>query len=160
MVPKPPPPDTLPEFSAEERERIALVQRFVRTAARKHGVDPQLVNGVIWVESRFQPRARGNLGPRGLMQIMPRTARSLARELGRRYQPYSADFNIDAGTLYLAHMLEWFHGDASLALAAYNAGPATVRNAMEAGEALPERVQNYVHNVLVAARVFAERGVR
>jgi soluble lytic murein transglycosylase-like protein len=157
--PLPTVPDTLPEFSSEELQRIRYAQRFVHTAARKHGVDPQLVNGVIWVESRFQTRARGHLGPRGLMQLMPRTARALARELGRKSQPYSADFNIDAGTLYLAHMLKLFHGDTRLAVAAYNAGPATVLNAQGGGEPLSDGIENYVRKVLTAARVFEERGV-
>ncbi len=157
--PEPVVPETLPEFSTEEQKRIKSVQRFVHAAARKHGVDAQLINGVIWVESRFQSRAHGRLGPRGLMQLMPRTARVLARELGRRTQSYSADFNIDAGTLYLAHMLKAFRGDIRLALAAYNAGPTTVRDALDAGQPLADGVEGYVRKVLTAARVFEERGV-
>jgi soluble lytic murein transglycosylase-like protein len=149
----------LPALSSEERARAAGVQRFVRTAAKKHRVDAHLINAVIWVESRFTPRARGKLGPRGLMQVMPRTARAMARELGRRYEPFSADFNIDAGTLYLARMLEQFEGDVALALAGYAAGPGTVRAARTAGEALPERTQLYVRRVLRAAKTFAERGL-
>jgi soluble lytic murein transglycosylase-like protein len=156
--PLPPIPDTLPEFSKEELERIRHAQRYVHTAAKKHGVDVNLINGVIWVESRFQPRARGKLGPRGMMQLMPRTGRALARELNRKYLPHSIDFNLDAGTLYLAHMLAMFDGDVTLALCAYNAGPAPVKAAQQGGPPVPENIQRYAQRVLVAARVFGERG--
>lgn len=150
-------PETFPELSDEERQRIEATQRFVAKAAKKHGVDRQLINGVIWVESRFQARARGKHGPRGLMQIMPRTARSLARELGRKYEPYSADFNVDAGTLYIARMLALWDGDVSLALASYAAGPATVKRSLDTGEPLSPRIQTYVRRVLTAARMLDDR---
>jgi len=145
-----------PTFSAEERQDIVNLQRFVRTAARKHSLDANLINAVIWVESRFTTRARGKRGPRGLMQLMPRTARTLAKELGRRYEPYSADFNIDAGALYLAKMIALFDGDVALGLAAYNAGPARVRGAREASEPISEQTQTYVRRVLAAQLAFSD----
>jgi soluble lytic murein transglycosylase-like protein len=145
-----------PKFSDEERVRIANMQRFVRAAAKKHDLPASLINAVIWVESRFTTRARGHRGPRGLMQIMPKTGRHLARELGRRYEPYSADFNIDAGAYYLARMIEQFDGDVALGLSAYATGPARVRTAVDGGEPLSERAKHYARKVLVAQAAFEE----
>ncbi len=161
MQEAPPAPPAAPRelhaFSSEENARIRAVQHFVQRAARKQGVDPTLVNAVIWIESNFQPRAHGQLGPRGLMQLMPRTARYAARELHRKYRPYDADFNIQAGTFYLGRMLALFHGDVKLALAAYNAGPAPAIAARDSGAPLPGQIQDYVDSVLMAQRAFQQR---
>jgi soluble lytic murein transglycosylase-like protein len=157
--------DTLPspedeplrEFTGEERQRIARVQRYVRAAAEEHGIKPSLVNAIIWVESKFEPRARGHRGPRGLMQLMPRTARGLARSLQLRYQPNSPAFNIDVGTYYFARMLEIHDGDVELALASYNMGPGAVRRVREQNEPLPEQINRYVRAVLRASAAFEQR---
>lgn len=149
-----PEPARKPTFSDEERTRIASLQRFVRTAAKKHELPASLINAVIWVESRFTTRARGKRGPRGLMQLMPKTGRLIARELGRRYEPYGADFNIDAGAYYLANMIELFDGNVSLGLSAYATGPARVRSALDGGEPLSEQAQAYARSVLAAQAAF------
>ncbi|MFI5309056.1 MAG: lytic transglycosylase domain-containing protein [Polyangiales bacterium] len=116
----------LAALSADQRIRIARLQPIVHVAARTHDVPPDLVNGIIWVESQFQPKARSKSGANGLMQLMPRTGREVARQLGRSYAPYDAEFNIHAGTFYFARMVERFQGDVRLALVAYNAGPGLV----------------------------------
>jgi SLT domain-containing protein len=133
------------------------VQRYVARAARDHNVEAGLINGIIWVESKFEATARGEKGPRGLMQLMPRTGRLMARELRRKYQPQSADFNIQAGTRYFAIMLEQFEGDETLALTAYNRGPAVVQRWLDAGESVgPERL-GYAQRVQNARVAFEER---
>jgi SLT domain-containing protein len=147
----------LRDFSGEELERIARVQRYVARAARDHGVEANLINAIIWVESKFEATARGERGPRGLMQLMPRTGRLMARELRRKYQPHSADFNIQAGTHYFALMLAQFEGDEALALTAYNRGPAVVQRWLDAGEPIgPERL-GYAERVQNARVAFGER---
>jgi hypothetical protein len=88
---------------------------------------------------------------------MPRTARAMARRLKRRYMPYSADFNIAAGTEYLVVMLEQFDDDLHLALAANNNGPAANSTCREAGAPPPKPRQSYVAHVERAARAFCER---
>ncbi len=145
-------------FSEAELERIQRVQTIVREAAMEHGVPPNLVNGIIWVESKFLPAARGKRGPRGLMQIMPRTGREIARALERRYDPHDPDFNIHAGTYYFARMMERFDNDPTLALAAYNIGPAVVRRWLAATEPFGEATNRYIERVLAAAHAFRERG--
>ncbi len=90
--------------------------------AERRGLSEALVKAVIHVESSGNPSARSRSGACGLMQLMPSTA----AEMGV-YNLFDPDENIAGGTGYLAKMLERFDGDKRLALAAYNAGPNTVR---------------------------------
>jgi soluble lytic murein transglycosylase-like protein len=152
--PEPEPLEPLP-FSDAQLERILAVQPIVAAAAAEHGVEPALINGVIWVESKFDPRARGPAGAQGLMQLMPKTAGAMAAKLGRKRNSYDPDFNIHAGTLLLARLLARFDGDPSLALAAYNRGTGVVAGWVAAGEPLPERTQGFVDRVLTARGWFA-----
>lgn len=92
-------------------------------AARRHGVDPRLVAAVIGAESAYDVRALSHKGARGLMQLMPATARRFGVPEERIHDP---EANVDAGTRYLAWLLERFDGDLALALAGYNAGEGTV----------------------------------
>ncbi|MCG8554066.1 MAG: lytic transglycosylase domain-containing protein [Proteobacteria bacterium] len=146
-----------PPWNQADVARIRYVQAIVRRAADRHGVEPSLVNGVIWVESRFQHKARGRRGPRGLMQIMPSTGKALARQLDRDYDPYDPDFNIDAGTYYLSTLLKRFDGREHLALAAYNRGPGRVGQRLRDGLPMPEHARRYVRRVLGAMRAFQQR---
>jgi soluble lytic murein transglycosylase-like protein len=154
-LPTPAPP-ALPAFDDEQQARIAAVQDIVQAAAKAHGVDPTLINGVIWVESKFDPRARGPGGSLGLMQLMPKTAASLAKQLGRKRNSYDPDFNIHAGTLLLAQLLARFDGDVTLALAGYNRGAGTVAKWVSAGQPLPEGTQGFVNRVLAAKARFEQ----
>lgn len=92
-------------------------------AARRHGVAPELVAAVVRAESAFQVRAVSVKGARGLMQLMPATARRFGVGEDRIFDPGA---NVDAGARYLAWLLDRFEDDLSLALAAYNAGEGTV----------------------------------
>jgi soluble lytic murein transglycosylase-like protein len=154
-----PPEDPLRAWTRKELERIYDVQSVVREASRANRIPVALINGIIWVESKFHVRARGRKGPRGLMQIMPRTGRWLARELGREYRPYDHRFNIHAGTFYFARMLKRYHGNVALALAAYNAGPGTVDKWLRKERSLPDETRSYVNKVLSAADAFRIRGI-
>jgi soluble lytic murein transglycosylase len=99
-------------------------------AASRAAIDPLLVAAVVREESSFYPQARSRVGARGLMQLMPETARPLAQ--ARRLALNNAELlddpatNLELGSVYLAGLLREF-GDARLAVAAYNAGPARVR---------------------------------
>lgn len=149
-VPEPALPPEPARFDDEQLERITAVQDIVNAAAAEHGVEPALINGLIWVESKFNPRAKGPAGAQGLMQLMPKTATAMAKQLGRKRASYEPDFNIHAGTLLLARLLARFDGDVSLALAAYNRGSGVVAGWVAAGEPLPERTQRFVDRVLEA----------
>jgi soluble lytic murein transglycosylase-like protein len=142
-----------PAFSAGERRRIAGVQEIVRAAAEREDLPPELVNGIIWVESRFQTHALSSAGCRGLMQLMPSTGQQIAQQIGLRYAPADPEFNIRAGTYYFARLIERY-SSLRLALAAYNIGPAVVDGWLRERAPLPERSQAYVDNVFSAARAF------
>jgi soluble lytic murein transglycosylase len=94
----------------------------MRDAAQRRGIDPYLVAAVVREESSYYPRATSRAGARGLMQLMPATARLLAPS-GDLEDP---GFNIELGTRFLAGLMREFN-DPRLALAAYNAGPRNVR---------------------------------
>lgn len=146
-----------PAFNAPERQRIALVQPWVDSAAYDYELEPQLLNAMIWVESRFVERATSPAGAQGLMQLMPPTAKELAQKLGRpRASSYDPEFNITAGALYIRKMLDRYDGSLELALAAYNAGPGNVDKWTKHGADLPPRSLEYVQLVLDAKRRFEE----
>lgn len=94
----------------------------IRSAAKKYGVKQELVKAVITVESCFKKQARGSSGEKGLMQLMPATARRFNSKSS--YNPWT---NIHAGTKYLSYLLERYDGDLSRTVAAYNAGEGNIR---------------------------------
>jgi len=94
---------------------------LIRKAAEKYDVDPDLVFSVVAAESNFNPRAVSRRNARGLMQLLPETARRFGVK-----DIYDPEQNVDAGTRYLRELLKQFRGDLALTLAAYNAGPRAV----------------------------------
>jgi soluble lytic murein transglycosylase-like protein len=95
--------------------------RHIIDAAAHHGVSPDLVKAVIQVESEFDRLAVSSKGARGLMQLMPHTARRLGV-----FDAFDPRQNIFGGAQYLRMLLDLFQGDVSLALAGYNAGENAV----------------------------------
>jgi soluble lytic murein transglycosylase-like protein len=91
-----------------------------RSAARETGLPLSLLVAVAWQESRMDPSARSSAGARGLLQLLPSTAPTVALQLD---DPRT---NILAGARYLNLLVKRFDGDLELALAAYNAGPTVV----------------------------------
>jgi soluble lytic murein transglycosylase-like protein len=96
-------------------------ENVIRAAARKHGLDAALIASVISAESNFNARAVSRKQAYGLMQLLPATASRFS--VVNLFDPTQ---NVDAGTRYLKQLLEQYHGNLPLALAAYNAGPQRV----------------------------------
>lgn len=91
----------------------------------KGDLDPYLVISLIRQESAFNPRARSGAGARGLMQLMPSTARSLDRR-ATKDRLYDPELSIRLGTTYLRRMIGRHQGDLHLMLGSYNAGASQV----------------------------------
>ncbi len=94
---------------------------WIQAAARRYGVDPDLVSSVVAMESNFNPRAVSRRDARGLMQLQAETAARLG--VTDVFDPRQ---NIEAGTRYLRELLDRYQYDLVLTLAAYNAGPDRV----------------------------------
>lgn len=131
----PAPGSLIPEEVLNARPFAAMIS----TSAATHQVDARLVHAVIEQESNYQARARSKKGARGLMQLMPDTA----RQYGVR-NSYDPKANIDAGVRHLKDLMSRL--DLPLALAAYNAGEATVRR-YRGLPPFPE-TQHYVRSIL------------
>ncbi|HIJ58325.1 MAG TPA: lytic transglycosylase domain-containing protein [Deltaproteobacteria bacterium] len=95
---------------------------IILRAATRHEVDPALVKAIIMVESRYNPHAISKQGAKGLMQLMPRTARSLGVK-----DSFNPEHNVNGGVKYLKQLLDEFDDNLKFALAAYNAGSSKVR---------------------------------
>ena len=107
----------------------AGARRHHPPAGRPEALDPALIAAVIYAETKFDPRT-SSAGAEGLMQILPATAMFLARKSGATTFT-TADLatpqvNIAYGSYYLRYLLDEYHGDETLALAAYNGGEANV----------------------------------
>src|SRR5262249_29534687 len=89
-------------------------------------VDPLLVLSLIRQESAFNQRAQSLAGARGLMQLLPATAKQMGAK--RSSQLFDPQINVKVGTKYLARKLQKYEGDVELTLAAYNAGFTRVDN--------------------------------
>jgi soluble lytic murein transglycosylase len=154
-------------FADKAVHEIALPLRhedIIRQQAADKKLDPSLIAGVIYVESRFRDQT-SRAGAKGLMQILPSTADYIARKSGgTRFTQgdlATPQINIAYGSWYLRYLLQHYHGNELLALAAYNAGEGKVdewyRDAVAKGEdfavtthiPFPE-TRNYVSRVLDA----------
>lgn len=106
-------------------------EAFVITSATAQGLDPSWVMGLMRSESAMAADALSAVGARGLMQVMPDTARLVAGRYGLRYtgseQLLSPEDNIRFGTAYMRDLLTRFGGNPVLVSGAYNAGPGAVK---------------------------------
>jgi soluble lytic murein transglycosylase-like protein len=121
----------------------AALSRLVVTSARTSGLNVKLVNAMIATESHGDPSAISRAGAQGLMQLMPDTATTYG--VANAFDPQE---NVAGGCRYMHDLLARYHKNASLALAAYNAGPGMV----DAVHGIPKfaETQAYVARVTAA----------
>ncbi len=129
------------------KEELAEV---IYEEATRHNLDPKFILAIIAIESSFQNWSVSEQGAKGLMQIMPYVAESLAQELGIEYSGdrtlFNPYLNIKMGTYYLTQLTKDFN-DIRLALAAYNYGPTYIKGLIEKKEGIP---LNYNRKFLTA----------
>ena len=132
------------------------------------GIDPEWAYGIMRQESRFVTSARSNVGASGLMQVMPDTAKYIARNLGETYsasRANSGDTNIRYGTWYMGDILSKLNRQPVVATAGYNAGPNNAKRwqpvygSLAADQyvesiAFPE-TRNYVKHVMENATIYS-----
>jgi len=129
-------------------------QGVIKKAAEKTRLSPSWILAIIRQESAFNPYARSHAGAMGLMQLMPRTGRQMARKrkirLRSRADLLEPKINIRLGSAYLAKMLDRYHGHLAWAAAAYNAGPYRI------DQWLPKKRRGIDPEVLIEAIPFSE----
>lgn len=143
---------------------------LMQVYAREHELDEAWVYGLIRQESRFVQQARSGVGASGLMQLMPATAKWIAKRMGMRHFRQSLvnqiDTNISFGTYYLKYVLDTNDGQPVLATASYNAGPSRAKRwkdekALEGAiyaESIPfTETRGYVQKVMSNASYYANR---
>jgi soluble lytic murein transglycosylase-like protein len=137
--------------------------------AAANDVPVPLVLGVVRQESAFDTRATSWAGARGLMQLMPGTAREVSGKLGLEYTQerlYDPEFSIRLGTNYLGQVLRMFDGEVELALAGYNSGPYRIKRLWREAprgeldsfiESLPlEEPKTYVRRILLLSDSYSQ----
>lgn len=139
-------------------------QAMVVSHSKNAGIDPAWAYGLMRQESRFVTAARSHVGAGGLMQIMPDTAKHVARQMGETYNPAAlsdANTNIRYGTYYLSMIQGQLSSNPVLATAGYNAGPNRAKRwqpddnklaADQYTESIPlTETRDYVKNVMTNA---------
>jgi soluble lytic murein transglycosylase-like protein len=132
--------DTSARAEVQYRQRdSSWLDPIIDKASRRYGVDSGLIKAVIKAESNFNPQAVSHAGARGLMQLMPATARSLGVS-----DSFDPEQNVMAGTRFLSDMLRRYNGNVDSALAAYNWGPGNVD---KRPDHLPRETRDYLVRV-------------
>jgi soluble lytic murein transglycosylase len=143
----------------------------VQNNAYRQNLDPAIVFGLIRQESMLDKNAHSPVGAKGLMQLMPKTGKQIARDLNEQWQSenslFNPDINIKYGSYYYRQLLNRFNGHFALATAAYNAGPGRVTNWLPIDKSVPADIwvetipfretRKYVTSVLSYAMIYQQR---
>ncbi len=123
------------------------IEKAVKQASKKYGVDERLIMAIIKQESNFNSNAVSSAGAMGLMQVMPANFSSVGIT-----DPYDVTQNVNGGTQIIKQCLNQYNGDISMALMAYNGGSGNMlrRGVTSANDLykMPQETQNYVPSVL------------
>jgi soluble lytic murein transglycosylase len=169
-----------PEMGTAEEGRVPDAWRrlyypieeggFLADRAREFSLDPAILRALVRQESLFEARAKSRAGALGLTQLLPSTARSLAKSVLRvRYRRaflYDPGVNAQLGAAYLKRLYDQFAGNAIYALAAYNGGPGRMANVLGQNRGLAEdevfeshpawESRDYVRRVMLYSESYRE----
>ena len=145
-------------------------RELFRTSANNVNVDEAWAYAITRQESRFMPQAKSGVGASGLMQLMPATAKWVAKRLGlngyHQRMIHDLSTNIEFGTYYMRYALDLMGGNAVMATAGYNAGPSRAKRwratePLEGAiyiESIPfTETRGYVQKVMANAQIYAPR---
>lgn len=131
-------------LSSKERIELAYI---ITEQAHIHNIDPLLIIALIHVESTFNINAESHKGAKGLMQLLPDTARYINKKTDKGIPEnsnlFDAETNIALGTAYMEYLLNKTNGNLEYALAAYNMGPANMYRAKRENK-VPKAYSNKV----------------
>ncbi|MGY8733492.1 MAG: lytic transglycosylase domain-containing protein [Pirellulales bacterium] len=126
----------VPFFWGGDFQRVADLLPQIKTAAIESGIDPYLLAGLVYAESRGKADALSSVEAGGYCQLLPSTADEVARKMGISGPPYSPDDNLRMGGFYLSQMIRRWDGAVTLGLLSYRLGAARVsRNIKKSGSA-------------------------
>ncbi|WP_068616287.1 lytic transglycosylase domain-containing protein [Paenibacillus tuaregi] len=136
--------------NVDHTSKPTAYNELISKASRDYGVPESLIKAVIDTESSFDPNSLSSAGAKGLMQLMDGTAQGLG--VSNSFDPAQ---NIDGGTKYISYQLKRYNGNINTAMAAYNAGPGTLRKLgisndqelMEKLHLLPTETQKYITKI-------------
>ena len=142
-------PEETPLQTQNPKEELSPIDSIIISTSTLYDVDPALIKAIIMAESGFNPRAVSKRGAKGLMQLMPATARSLGVE-----DVFDPEHNIKGGVQYFKRLMKRYKGNVRLSLAAYNAGITKVREY----NGIPpfKATQSYIEKVFKYYSVFKE----
>ncbi|MBE6066209.1 MAG: lytic transglycosylase domain-containing protein [Clostridium lundense] len=132
------------DISSGMKSNDLKIEEAVEKASKKYGIDKELINTIIYHESRFKPNVTSSAGAMGLMQLMPGTAKAMGVK-----NPYDIEDNVMGGTKLLKTLLETYGNSKELALAGYSAGTGTV-------EKLEVKSKEDVHKLPYESREFIQ----
>lgn len=135
--------------------------------ANTHKINPTWAFAITRRESSFMPDAHSTVGAKGLMQLMPRTAKQLSKNKKKKTNLFDSSSNIQLGTKYLKQLLDMSKGNQVVATASYNAGPYRVKAWLKNSESLPadiwietipyKETREYVKSVLAYQQIYQTR---
>lgn len=135
------------ESTNKDKSVNERIESAIDKAAKKYGVDENLIRSIIKVESNFNPKAASSAGAKGLMQLMPFNCTDLGVT-----NPFDIEQNVDGGTRHIKQYLNMYDGDVQMALMAYNGGPGRMAsrgvNSINDLYKMPKETQNYVPKVM------------
>jgi soluble lytic murein transglycosylase len=138
--------------SSVSRDRIPQIASTFMELCERHQLEPDFILALIEVESRFRTKAISPMGAVGLMQILPTTARVVARQSIQKEHLFNPELNLKLGMEYLGMLREKYQGKSPyFPIAAYNIGPARLDYLMNRPQGFKPRETKIYYDRIIAS---------